>query len=75
MKAVSLINVEIGETEAVMEQLQAIEGLREAFMVYGVYDIIAIFEAPNMEEIKKIVTWKVRRLINVKSTLTCLVVE
>ena len=75
MKAVSLINVEIGKSDSVMKELQGIEGLREAYVVYGVYDIIAIFEAESMEEIKKIVAWKVRRLTNVVATLTCLVVE
>ncbi len=75
LKAISLINVEIGSTEDVMEQLLKIDGLSNAYMVYGVYDIVAIFEAESMEEIKKIVTWRVRRLTNIKSTLTCLVVE
>ena len=75
LKAISLINVEIGSTEDVMEQLLKIDGLSSAYMVYGVYDIVAIFDAESMEEIKKIVTWRVRRLTNIKSTLTCLVVE
>jgi len=39
-------------------------------MVYGVYDIIARIEADTMEDLKNIISWKVRRINRVRSTLT-----
>ena len=43
--------------------------------VYGVYDIIAKVEAENMDKLKEIISWKIRRLDKVRSTLTMLVVS
>jgi len=47
----------------------------EASIVYGVYDIVAKVEADTMEELKQTVTWKIRRLGKVRSTLTMICVE
>jgi DNA-binding Lrp family transcriptional regulator len=49
--------------------------VEEAFAVYGVYDIIARVKSDTMDRLKETVTWKVRRLDKVRSTLTMIVVE
>jgi DNA-binding Lrp family transcriptional regulator len=59
----------------VLESLKSVEGIAEAYAVYGVYDIIAKVTAENMDKLKEIVTWHVRRLDKVRSTLTMIVVE
>jgi DNA-binding Lrp family transcriptional regulator len=41
--------------------------------VYGVYDIVAKVEAESMDKLKEIVSWNIRRLEKVRSTLTMLV--
>ena len=68
-----LINVETGSEVEVLESLRKIENVREAHGVYGVYDVIARVEAENMERLKEIITWKIRRLDKVRSTLTMMV--
>jgi DNA-binding Lrp family transcriptional regulator len=40
-----------------------------------VYDIIAKVEAESMTKLKEIVTWKIRRIDKVRSTLTTIVME
>lgn len=70
-----LINAEIGSEEALAKELLKVEGLIEASIVYGVYDIVAKVEAATMEELKQTVTWKIRRLGKVRSTLTMICVE
>ena len=70
-----LINTEIGSEADVLKKLKDVEGVDEAFAVYGVYDIIARVRADSMDKLKEIVTWKVRRLDKVRSTLTMIVVE
>ena len=70
-----LINTEIGSEADVLKKLKDVEGVDEAFAVYGVYDIIARVTADTMDKLKEIVTWKVRRLDKVRSTLTMIVVE
>jgi len=70
-----LINAEIGSEEEVLRSLKKVEGVEEAFIVYGVYDIVAKVRADTMDRLKDVVTWHVRRLDKVRSTLTMIVVE
>ncbi|MBS7616697.1 Lrp/AsnC ligand binding domain-containing protein [Candidatus Bathyarchaeota archaeon] len=74
-KAFVLINTEIGSEANVLKDLKKIEGVEEAYAVYGVYDIIARVGAETMDKLKEIVTWRVRRLDKVRSTLTMIIVE
>ena len=69
-----LLNVETGTEEEVMRSLKSIEEVKEARMVYGAYDIIVRVETVNMEELKNLVSWRIRRLDRVRSTMTMIVV-
>jgi len=69
-----LINAEIGAENEVLKDLKAIKEIKEAHMVYGVYDIIARVETETMQELKDTISWKIRRLDKVRSTLTMIVV-
>jgi DNA-binding Lrp family transcriptional regulator len=70
-----LINTEIGSENEVLDDLKKIEAVKEAYMVYGVYDVVAKVSANTMDKLKEIVTWHVRRLDKVRSTLTMIVIE
>ena len=70
-----LINTEIGSENEVLDDLKKIEAVKEAYMVYGVYDVVAKVSANTMDRLKEIVTWHVRRLDKVRSTLTMIVIE
>jgi len=69
-----LINAEIGAENEVLKALREIPEVKEAYMVYGVYDIIARVETETMQELKDTISWKIRRLDKVRSTLTMIVV-
>lgn len=70
-----LINTEPDQMESVLEKLKKIDGVEEAYMLYGVYDIIAKVKADTMDKLKEIVTWHVRSVDKVRSTLTTIVIE
>jgi len=70
-----LINAEIGSEDSVVKELKSVSQVKEAYMVYGVYDIVAKVAADSMDKLKEIITWKIRRLNKVKSTLTMIVIE
>ena len=70
-----LINTEIGSESDVLKELKKVEGVEEASAVYGVYDIMAKIKAESIDKLKEIITWHVRRLDNVKATLTMIVLE
>ncbi len=70
-----LVNAEIGSEDEVLEDLNTTKGVVGAWIVYGVYDIVARVEADTMDELKEIITTNIRGLENVRSTLTMIVVE
>jgi len=70
-----LINAELGNEKGLLKELRNIANVKEAHFVYGVYDIIAKVEADSMEKLKEIITLKIRRLTDVRSTLTLTVAE
>jgi len=70
-----LINTEIGSESDVLKELKTVEGVEEASAVYGVYDIVARVKSETMDRLKEILTWRIRRLDKVRSTLTMIVVE
>jgi DNA-binding Lrp family transcriptional regulator len=70
-----LINVEPGAEEDLLKELRKVEGVLEAHRVYGVYDTVVKIEAESTEKLKEVLTWKIRRLPHVRSTLTMIVVE
>ena len=70
-----LITTEAGAMESVRESLKKMDAVKETFMVYGVYDIIVTVKAETMDKLKEIVTWNLRSLDKVRSTLTMIVVE
>ena len=70
-----LINTEIGAMEEVLKELRKMDGVEEAYSVYGVYDIVAKIRAKSMDQLKEVVTWSIRRINQVRSTLTMIVIE
>jgi len=68
-----MINTEIGSESEVLEELKAIPEIKETYLVYGVYDIIARIETETMQELKDAMSLKIRRLDKVRSTLTMIV--
>jgi len=68
-----LINAEMGADLA--KGLKAIPEVKEFFGVYGVYDYVVRLEAATMEQLKDAITNKIRRMENVRSTLTMMVID
>ena len=70
-----LINAKIDAMEKVLKALENVESVKEAYSVFGVYDVVVKVEAPSMNKIKDLVTYRIRRLDGVRSTLTMIVIE
>ena len=65
-----LINVEANMEDSVLKDLKALPGIEEAYVSYGVYDLIVKVKADTMEALKEMVTYKIRTVKNVRKTLT-----
>ena len=50
-----LINTEIGSESEVLGALKKIDAVKESYMVYGVYDVVAKVRADTMDKLKEIV--------------------
>ena len=70
-----LINVEPGSEEAVLKEVRKVQNVKESNRVYGIYDMVAKVEAGSMDALKETITWKIRRLPGVRSTVTTVVIE
>jgi len=74
-RAIVLINVESGSEDEVLNELKKIAGIEESYFSYGVYDLIAKIKADTMENLKEMVTRRIRALTKVRSTLTLIMME
>ncbi len=70
-----LINTEMGAESEVLKSLDKLTDVKEAYVVYGVYDVIIKVESETMEKLKSVITWNIRRLNKVRSTLTMMAAE
>jgi len=70
-----LINTEIDAMEKVLKALENVESVKEAYSVFGVYDVVVKVEAASLDKIKDLVTYRIRRLDGVSSSLTMIVIE
>ena len=75
MRAYMLINVEPGSEENVLKELRKMNNVEEAYVSYGVYDLVVRIKADTMEELKDAVTHKIRTIKQVRSTLTLIMME
>jgi DNA-binding Lrp family transcriptional regulator len=74
-KAFVLINTEAGLEQEVVNQIKSMKQVKEAYCVYGVYDAIALVEADKIEELKNVVSYELRKINGVRSTVTMMVAE
>ena len=74
-RAFILVNVEPGAEEQALKQLKSIEGVEESYVTYGVYDLMVRVKANTMDELKNLVTHKIRTSKQVRSTLTLIMME
>jgi DNA-binding Lrp family transcriptional regulator len=69
-----LVNVETGMENEVLQEVSKVPGVREAYLVYGVYDLLVKIEADSAGALREAVINHIRRLSGVRSTLTMMVV-
>ena len=73
--AFALINAELGKENDVLKELRSMNNVKEAHIVFGAYDIITKIETTGTDALKEIIASKIRRIANVRSTLTMTVAE
>ena len=69
-----MFNTVPNQIESVLDKIREIEGVEEAYMLYGVYDILAVVKAEIPEELKGIIL-RIRTINHVFNTLTLMAVS
>ncbi|HET8857911.1 MAG TPA: Lrp/AsnC ligand binding domain-containing protein [Nitrososphaeraceae archaeon] len=70
-----LINCDLGSEDDIIKELKKLPEVVEVSGVFGVYDIIVRIRSDSMDKLREVVTWNVRRIDKVRSTLTMMVIE
>jgi len=69
-----LINCDIGSEEDVISHLKTIDGVKEVHGTFGVYDIMVKIESDNHDTLRDTITWKIRKIKRIRSTLTLMII-
>ena len=70
-----LINCDLGSEQKVIDQIKPLDGIKEVKGVFGAYDILAKIETPTVERLRETITWKIRKIDRIRSTLTLMGIE
>ena len=70
-----LMNAELGKESHIVSEIKKIPQVKEAYPVYGVYDVLMILESDSMESLRETITNHIRKLDGIKSTLTMIIVK
>lgn len=74
-KAYVMINCDKGFGDETLKEMRRVKHVVAADVVYGVYDIIAVVQAPTMSAVEDTIINKIRKVKSVSSTLTMLVAK
>jgi len=74
-KAFILIETAVGKTKEVTTAIEKLAGVKSVDTVTGPYDIIAIIEGENLNDIGDLVTGKIHPIAGISRTVTCLALQ
>ncbi len=74
-EAYVLINCDLGSEESVIEELKHVDTVKEIHGTFGAYDIVAKVTSDKQETLRESITWQIRKINNVRSTLTLMGIE
>jgi Lrp/AsnC family transcriptional regulator for asnA, asnC and gidA len=69
------LTTEAGSEGEVLTNLRKLKEVKEAYCVYGIYDIVIKVKANSMDELKDLILSKVRKINRIRSTLTIILLE
>jgi DNA-binding Lrp family transcriptional regulator len=65
-----LINCDLGSEEDVIDALKNVEDVKEIQGTFGAYDIIAKVDNSTIDTLRETITWKIRKIDRIRTTLT-----
>jgi len=74
-EAYVLINCDLGSEESVIDELKHVDCVKEVHGTFGAYDIVAKVSAKESESLRQTITWQIRKIAKVRSTLTLMGID
>lgn len=74
-RALVLFNIESGSENQVLKNVKKVEGVEEAYISYGVYDLVVKVRADSMDTLKGVISDQLRQIKKVRSTISLLLIE
>ena len=75
LSAYVLILTEVGKVAHVAHALSNLDGVQVAEDIAGPYDVIAMIQAPGLDQLGRLVVSRVQAVDGVTRTLTCTVIR
>ncbi len=73
-KAFVLIETAVGKSKEVVETIRQLKGVKSVDTVTGPYDVIAVVEGGNLNDIGDLVTARIHPVPGISRTVTCLAI-
>jgi DNA-binding Lrp family transcriptional regulator len=70
-----LINCKQGEEKETIKELNQLPEIVEVYQAYGAYDLIAKVSVDTIDKLKESISWHIRRIDKIKSTITLVAIE
>lgn len=70
-----MFHVVSGSEKQVLQNVKKVEGVEEAYISYGPYDIEAKIRTDYMDDLKKVISDNLRTINGVRSTSSLILVE
>ena len=65
-----LIKSDLGAEQKVIDELEKIEQVLKVDRTFGDYDMVVKMESEHIEKIRETISWNIKKLDKVRSTLT-----
>jgi DNA-binding Lrp family transcriptional regulator len=75
LSAYVLIESEVGKVAHVAQAIRDLDGVRLAEDLAGPYDVIANVQASSLDELGRLIVFRIQALDGVTRTLTCMVLH
>ena len=70
-----LVTCDVGSEKSVIDKLKTINLVKEVNQIWGSYNVLIKLEGDNSNELKNIITSKIRKIPSISTSITLTVIE
>jgi len=65
-----MLNCELGAEAEIAENLKRLDNVVDVYETIGAHDMLVRLETENFEKVREIITWNIKNMAKVRSTVT-----